>query len=82
MRYTYILQCADDSLYTGVTTDLERRVAEHNSDPKWAKYTKAKRPVKLVWSETSETRSQACKKEREIKHLTKVQKQQLIWKKR
>ena len=78
MRYTYILQCADDSLYTGVTTDLDRRVAEHNADPKWAKYTKAKRPVKLVRSIKCQDRSEACKKEWEIKHLTRAQKQQLI----
>lgn len=74
MRYTYIVECADKSLYTGVTTDLERRVFEHNEDVKWAKYTKAKRPVVLVWSKKCKTRSDACKKEWEIKQMSKEQK--------
>lgn len=78
MRHTYIIQCADDSLYTGVTTDLERRVAEHNSDLKWAKYTKAKRPVKLVRSIGCKTRSEACKKEWEIKKMSRGEKLLLI----
>lgn len=74
MRYTYILECADNSLYTWVTMDLERRVEEHNSGPKWAAYTKARRPVKLVRSFSCETRKEACKKEREIKQLSRAEK--------
>lgn len=73
-----MVQCADNSLYAGVTTDIERRIFEHNADPKWAKYTKAKRPVVLVRSEEYETRSEACKKEWEIKHMTREQKLLLI----
>lgn len=74
MWHTYILECSDDSLYTGVTTDIERRVEEHNSSPKGATYTKSRRPVKLVWSRSCRTRSSACKKEWEIKQLTREEK--------
>lgn len=78
MRQTYILQCSDWSLYTGVTTDLARRLSEHNSDPKWAKYTTAKRPVRLVRSQPAETRSEACKREWEIKQMNRDEKLYLI----
>lgn len=78
MRYTYILRCADNTLYTGITTDLERRITEHNSSKKGATYTKAKRPVTLVWSEQSDSRSSASQREYEIKHLTREQKLALI----
>ena len=81
MRHTYILECADSSLYTGVTIDLERRVEEHNSSPKGAAYTKARRPVKLVWSRKCKTRTEACKKEWEIKQLSRDEKIKLINKK-
>lgn len=74
----YMLQCADTSLYTGITTDLNRRVEEHNSSPLGAKYTKARRPVILVWYEICATRSEASKREREIKRLTRDEKRQLI----
>ncbi|MBP9780011.1 GIY-YIG nuclease family protein [Candidatus Gracilibacteria bacterium] len=74
MRHTYILQCSDDTLYTGVTMDLERRVEEHNSSPKGATYTKSRRPVKLVWSCKCKTRSSACKKEWEIKQMGREEK--------
>ncbi len=62
-----MLECADSTLYTGIATDLERRLDEHNSSPKGAKYTRARRPVKLVYSETFEDRSSASKREYEIK---------------
>ncbi len=62
-----MLECADGTLYTGIATDLERRLDEHNSSPKGAKYTRARRPVKLVYSETFEDRSSASKREYEIK---------------
>lgn len=78
MRYTYILQCADGTLYTGITTDLARRVHEHNHSPKGATYTKAKRPVTLVRSEASDTRSEASARECAIKKLTREQKITLI----
>ncbi len=78
--FTYILRCADDTLYTGITTDLERRVQEHNHDEKWAKYTRMRRPVDLVYSEECPTRSDASKREYVIKKMTREQKQKLIWK--
>lgn len=77
-RYVYMLQCADGTLYTGITTDMNRRIEEHNSSPLGAKYTKARRPVLLVWSEECETRSDASKRERQIKKLTREEKVQLI----
>lgn len=78
MYYIYILECSDTSLYTGITTDLERRLEEHNSSELWAKYTKSRRPVKLVYFEKRENRSLASKRENEIKKLSKIQKNELI----
>lgn len=75
--HTYILQCADGSLYTGCTNDLARRVAAHNAGT-GAKYTKAKLPVKLLYSEPALDRSQAQKREAEIKKLSRSQKLELI----
>ena len=59
LYYVYILQCADETLYTGICTELDRRVEEHNSSAKGAKYTRARRPVKLVYFETYIDRSSA-----------------------
>ena len=61
--YVYMVECNDGSYYTGVTTDLDRRVKEHNSSPKGSKYTKTRRPVKLVYHEHVHNRSLACKLE-------------------
>jgi putative endonuclease len=74
----YLLQCADGSLYTGITTDLERRLEEHNSDSMGAKYTRARRPVALVYSEPHANRSQASTREHEIKKMSRAQKIYLI----
>lgn len=75
----YVLRCKDDSLYTGVTTDIERRLDEHNHDNKLAaSYTKSRRPVKLVYTESCEDRSQALKREMGIKKLKRKQKEALI----
>ena len=75
----YVLRCKDDSLYTGVTTDIERRINEHNNDNKLgASYTKSRRPVKLVYSEPCDDRSKALKREMGIKKLTRKQKEALI----
>ncbi len=75
----YILECADGTLYTGITTDVERRLAEHNSSQKGAKYTRSRRPVRVVYVEQYQTRSQASKREYQIKRrMTKEQKSQLI----
>ncbi len=77
--YVYIVRCSDNSLYTGVTKDIERRVTEHNTNDKLgARYTKSRRPVTLVYEESSESRSQASKRELEIKRLTKKNKESLI----
>jgi putative endonuclease len=76
--FVYILQCSDKTLYTGVTTDIERRIEEHNTGNKGAKYTAARRPVKLLYSEQLDSRSEAQQREHQIKSLTRQQKQQLI----
>ena len=73
MNYVYILECADDSLYTGWTTDLEKRIQAHN-DKKGAKYTKSRTPVKLFYCEECESKSAALKREAEIKKLPRQQK--------
>ena len=78
MHYTYIVECADHTLYTGYTTDLARRVAEHNSSSKGAKYTRTRRPVVLVYSEMHSTRSEAMKRESAIKHRSRREKLELI----
>lgn len=73
--YVYMLQCSDNSLYTGITVDPERRVLEHNQDNKLgARYTRARRPVKLVYLESCSSRSAAAKREVEIRKLTRRQK--------
>lgn len=77
MNYTYILECADGSYYTGWTNDLERRVREHN-EKKGAKYTRGRTPVKLVYYETFETKSEALKREAAIKKLSRSEKDALI----
>ncbi len=67
MYFVYMLRCSDDTFYTGIATQLERRVEEHNSSEKGAKYTRARRPVVLVYSEVHPDRSSASKREYEIK---------------
>ena len=77
--FVYMLRCADGSLYTGVATDLQRRLQEHNtSDALGARYTRARRPVALVYSEEAESRSTACQREAAIKKLRKAEKERLI----
>ena len=76
--FVYILECNDRSLYTGITKDVTKRLNEHNSSDKGAKYTKARRPVKLVYKESSLDRSTASKREYSIKKLTRLKKLQLI----
>lgn len=73
--YVYMLLCSDSSLYTGITVDPERRLLEHNQDNKLgARYTRARRPVKLVYQESCTSRSAATKREAEIRKLTRQQK--------
>jgi putative endonuclease len=76
MYYTYILRCADDTLYTGYCADPDKRLAEHNSG-KGAKYTRSRLPVELVYSETFETKSEAMRREANIKAMTKAKKERL-----
>lgn len=76
--FVYILECNDGSLYTGITTNIAKRLDEHNTKDTGAKYTKVRRPVKLVYKEDSENRSTASKREYAIKKLTRVKKLQLI----
>ena len=65
--FVYIVRCADDTLYTGIATELERRIEEHNISPKGAKYTRTRRPVVLVYYESYTSRSEASKREYQIK---------------
>ena len=73
----YILRCCDGSLYTGITTDLEKRVTAHNAG-KGAKYTRSRRPVELAWSEDCSDHSSALKRELEIKGMTREDKLRMI----
>ena len=77
MNYTYILKCKDDSLYTGWPNDLKKRITSHNAG-KGAKYTKARRPVELVYYEEFQTREEAMKREYAIKQLSRKEKEALI----
>lgn len=73
MNYTYVLRCADGTLYTGWTNDLERRLAAHNAGA-GAKYTRSRLPVELYYAEPHESRDEAMRREYAIKHLTRRQK--------
>lgn len=75
---TYILRCSDDSLYTGSTNDMEKRLHEHNHLKSWAHYTKIRRPVELIYTETFETMSEARKREYAIKQMKREEKIILI----
>ncbi len=77
MNYTYIVKCKDGSLYTGWTNHLEKRIQAHN-EGSGAKYTKSRRPVKLVYFEEYETKEEAMKREYAIKQLSRKRKEQLI----
>ncbi|SEQ79332.1 GIY-YIG nuclease family protein [Natrinema salaciae] len=72
----YVLECADGSLYTGYTTDLERRVAEHDAG-EGAKYTRGRTPVELRYHERFDSRSSAMSREYEIKQLSRAEKERL-----
>ena len=80
IHYVYILQCIDGTLYCGYTTNVERRVVEHNGEGKvaGARYTSGRRPVQLIYQESFATRSEAQKREAEIKKLPKPHKLQLV----
>jgi len=78
MWHVYILKCADKTLYTGVTNDPERRIGEHNSSKLGAKYTRARRPVKLVYSRRFRSRATAQQEEHRIKQLGRKGKEDII----
>ena len=76
--YVYMLRCADNTLYTGITTDVKRRVEEHNFDnKKGAKYTKARRPVHLAYRKPCADRSAAASAEAALRKLSKLEKELL-----
>ena len=76
-HHVYIVACADGTYYTGYTTDVERRVAEHNEGT-GAKYTRGRRPVELVHTETYDNQAAAMRREYAIKQLRRAEKEQLI----
>lgn len=76
--FVYILRCSDNSLYTGITTDTERRIKEHNTSKLGARYTRMRQPVMLIYQETVDSRSTASKREAAIKRLKKKEKEQLV----
>ena len=78
MYFVYIIQCNDQTLYTGITTNLDRRIKEHNGSKLGAKYTKIRRPVKLVYSKDFINRSVASKEESRIKKLSRLEKINLL----
>lgn len=75
--FVYILQCADHTFYTGYTDDLEKRLKTHN-EKKGAKYTRSRTPLKLIYSESFETKSEAMKREKAIQKLSRAQKNLLV----
>lgn len=77
LNYTYILKCSDNTLYCGWTNCLEKRLEAHNAG-KGAKYTKGRRPVKIVYYEIFDTKEEAMKREAFIKKLTRSEKEKLI----
>lgn len=77
MNYTYIVKCSDGTFYTGWTTNVERRLNAHNAG-KGAKYTKTRRPVKLIYLEEFPTKEEAMSREYAIKQLTRIQKEKLL----
>lgn len=75
--FVYLVECSDGTLYTGISTDVARRVAEHNAGT-GAKYTRARRPVRVVYVEEAGDRSEASRREFEIKRLSRKEKEALI----
>ena len=77
--FVYLVRCADDSLYAGITTDINRRVAEHNSGGGLgARYTRGRGPVTLAYFEPAGSRSEAARREREVKKMSRAEKLALI----
>jgi len=77
-RFVYIVRCNDKSFYTGITNNLDKRIYDHNNSKIWAKYTKGRRPVALVWSKKVVDRNTASKLELKIKAMWREKKQELV----
>ncbi|NCB92706.1 MAG: GIY-YIG nuclease family protein [Clostridia bacterium] len=77
MNYTYILKCHDNTFYTGWTNDIKKRIQVHNAG-QGAKYTRARLPVSLAYYETFQSKSEAMRREWEIKHMTRREKEKLM----
>jgi len=77
VHHVYVLECSDGTYYTGYTTDVERRVAEHDAGD-GAKYTRGRTPVELVYTESFETQSAAMSREYELKQLSRAEKEALV----
>ena len=73
-----MVECSDNTYYTGITTDIDRRISEHNNSIKWAKYTRIRRPVKLIYTSIYRNKSEAAKEEYRIKGLTRKEKEKLL----
>ncbi len=76
--FVYMMRCADNSLYTGITTDVERRLKEHNGENSVTRYTRARQPVELAYQENAASRSEALKREAQLKKLKKDEKEVLL----
>jgi len=76
VHHVYVLECSDGTYYTGYTTDVQRRVAEHDAGD-GAKYTRGRTPVELVYTESFETQSAAMSREYEVKQLSRTEKEAL-----
>ena len=77
MWYVYVIRCSDKSLYTGITNDLNKRLKAHNSR-KGGKYTRSRLPVKLLYKEIYKTKSEALKREIQIKNFSRKEKLELL----
>ena len=77
--FIYILECADKTLYTGITSDIIKRLRQHNGEiAGGAKYTRARRPIVLVYKEEVKTHAEACAREAEIKAMSRQEKEKLV----
>ena len=76
--YVYMLCCADNTFYTGITSDIDRRIAEHNNSTLGARYTRARRPVRLIYQTSHANRGEALREEARIKKMTRKQKEAFL----
>jgi putative endonuclease len=75
--FVYIVSCSDGTYYTGITTDIERRLREHNETRAGARYTRARRPVKLVYRESAASRSEAARRESRVRRIPAAEKREM-----